>query len=64
MYKLNNKEISKKEVDDLIKDLAEFPFDAEDYSLEIKERIKKYNSILEEKKELKIAESLTIFKID
>lgn len=63
MYKLNEKEITKKEVDALIKDLAEFPFDAEDYSLEIKERIKKYNSVLEEKRKLKIAENLTIFKI-
>lgn len=63
MYKLNEKEITKKEVDELIKDLAMFPFDAEDYSLKIKERIKKYNSTLEEKRKLQIAESLTIFKI-
>ena len=60
MYKLNDKEITKKEVDELIDDLAMFPHDADDYNIDISERKNKYSEELKKKKALIIADNLTI----
>lgn len=60
MYKLNDKEIKKEEVENLIHDLAMFPNVADDYNISIDERIKKYKKALKTDKSLKIAEKLKI----
>ena len=60
MYKLNDKEITKEKVDELIDDLALFPYDAEDYNLSTSERKIKYEEEFKKQKSLIIAENLKI----
>ena len=64
IYKLNDKIITSDEVKILIDDLAEFPLDKKDYLITIEQRKKKYIETLNEEKQLKIADALTIYAID
>ena len=64
IYKLNDKIITSDEVKILIDDLAEFPLDKKDYLITIEQRKKKYIETLNEEKQLKIANALTIYAID
>ena len=64
IYKLNDKIITNDEVKILIDDLAEFPLDKKDYLITIEQRKKKYIETLNKEKQLKIADTLTIYAID
>lgn len=59
-YKLNDDVITKATVDELVNDLSQFPYDAADYSLSIKDRKSKYSKSLKNEKKLQIADDLYI----
>lgn len=63
MYKLNNTEISENRMLELVDDLAMFPLNDADINLPIVDRKKKYLAELNEKKELKLSDSLKLLLI-
>ena len=64
VYKLNDKKITKKEVETLLEDLAMFPYIKDDYAITIEKRKEKYIEILKKDKALKIADNLIIIVTD
>lgn len=63
MYKLNDEKITEKEVNEFIDDLAMFPMNSEDVSLDMDERKRKYKDELSTNGTLKISETLVIEKV-
>lgn len=60
MYKLNETEISESKANELIEDLAMFPYEQKDIELPVADRIAKYKSALEKDKVLKLSDALMI----
>lgn len=63
MYKLNEEKITKARAEELITDLAMFPLDSADLELSSEDRVKKYTTILNDSKKLKLSDTL-ILSID
>ena len=60
MYKLNGTEITAEYADELIRDLALYPYDKNDLELSAEERNAKYLKAIKKKREMKLSDNLVL----
>ena len=60
VYKLNDKEITKEKAENIIEDLATFPYNKDDYAISKEKRIENYRKALKKIKTLKVSCDLTL----